>query len=55
MTQEAGKDLSQRFLCYSAENHAKGSGTATSYVTALNKLNAALQDSAFFLQPGESV
>ena len=55
MSQPFDHELAQRFLLYSAENHAKGSGTATSYVTALNKLNAALRGAGCFLKPGESV
>lgn len=55
MGQNSDNDLTRRFLLFSAENHAKGSGTATSYVTALNKLNAALRSASYFLKPGESV
>ena len=55
MTQETANNLSRRFLCFSEESHAKNSGTAASYVTAIKKLNDALQNSDCFLQPGESV
>jgi len=33
----------QKYLQFIAENHAKGSGTALSYVTAINKLDEALR------------
>ncbi|MFA6814953.1 MAG: HNH endonuclease signature motif containing protein [Lentisphaeria bacterium] len=55
MTKETDKNLSQRFQRFSEESHAKGSGTATSYVRAIKKLTTALQDFAVFLQPGKSV
>ncbi len=47
--------LIQQYLQFSKENHAKDSGTATSYVTALNKLNVALHNARFFQAPNESV
>lgn len=55
MKQALNNEFAQRFQRFSEESHAKGSGTATSYVTALKKLNAALMDSSCFLMPGESV
>lgn len=55
MKQTLNNEFAQRFQRFSEESHAKGSGTATSYVTALKKLDAALMDSGCFLLPGESV
>ncbi len=48
-------DISTKYLQFSKENHAKDSGTATSYVTAMNKLNTALHNAGFFLSPDETV
>jgi putative restriction endonuclease len=55
MTRETNNNLSRRFLRFSEEAHAKNSGTATSYVTAIGKLDDALRNSDYFLLPGESV
>lgn len=55
MKQAINNEFAQRFQRFSEESHAKGSGTATSYVIALKKLNTALMDSGCFLLPGESV
>ncbi len=48
-------DILTKYLQFSKGNHAKDSGTATSYVTAMNKLNTALHHADFFLNPDETV
>ncbi len=55
ISEQERENLIARYLQFSKENHAKDSGTATSYVTALNKLDTALRNANFFQNPNETV
>ena len=47
--------VEKSYLSFSSEIHAEGSGTAVSYVAALNKIDTALHLHKVFLSPDESV